>query len=185
MRTVDHLNTIIEELQSTSSKIATDEADKLVEEIMKAEKVFALGAGRSGLMGKSFVMRLMHMGIEAYAVGETVTGTFEENDLLIVGTGSGTTSTLVPVVQKAKEIGGRVAAVTISPDSTIGELAELIVQLPGATKDKSEETIQTTQPLGSLFEQTMLFFYDAIILSYMEKKGLDSDKMYDKHANLE
>ncbi len=185
MKTTDHLNTIIEELQATSSRISEEEAETLVEEIIQADKVFVHGAGRSGLMGKSFVMRLMHMGVDAYAVGETVTGTFEENDLLIVGTGSGTTSTLVPVVEKAKEIGGKVAAVTITPDSTIGQLADFVVQLPGVTKDKSEGTIQTVQPMGSLFEQTMLLFYDAVILRYMEKKGLDSDKMYGKHANLE
>ena len=69
--------------------------------------------------------------------------------------------------------------------SSIGELADLVVQLPGVTKDQSEGTIQTVQPKGFLFEQTLLIFYDAIILRYMEKKGLDSDKMYGKHANLE
>jgi len=31
----------------------------------------------------------------------------------------------------------------------------------------------------------MLLFYDAVILRFMEKKGLDSNKMYGKHANLE
>lgn len=185
MNTADHLATIIEELKKTPSRISDEEAEKLVDEIMDAGKIFVAGAGRSGLIGKSFVMRLMHMGIEAYVVGETVTGTFEENDLLIIGTGSGETKTLVPVAQKAKDIGGKVAAVTISPASTIGELADIIVQLPGVTKDKSEGTIQTVQPMGTLFEQTMLLFYDAIILRYMEKKELDSDKMYGKHANLE
>lgn len=185
MSVKDHLTTVIEELQETTSQINQDEADTLVSEIMNADKVFVAGAGRSGLMGKSFVMRLMHMGIEAYAVGETVTGTFEENDLLIIGTGSGETKTLVPIAEKAKDIGGKVAAVTISPDSTIGKLADFVVQMPGVTKDQSEGTVQSAQPMGSLFEQTMLLFYDAVILSYMEKKNLDSDKMYGKHANLE
>lgn len=39
--------------------------------------------------------------------------------------------------------------------------------------------------MGSLFEQTLLLFYDAVILKVMEKKGLDTTKMYGKHANLE
>jgi 6-phospho-3-hexuloisomerase len=82
-------------------------------------------------------------------------------------------------------LGGTVAAITISPDSTIGELADLTVTLPGVTKDQSEGDYKTIQPMGSLFEQTMLLFYDAIILRFMEKKGLDSTKMYGKHANLE
>jgi len=39
--------------------------------------------------------------------------------------------------------------------------------------------------MGSLFEQTMLLFYDALILQIMEEKQLDSQTMYGKHANLE
>jgi len=185
MKTKEYLAKVIEELEQTPEMISDEETENLVKEIIKADKVFVAGSGRSGFMGKSFVMRMMHMGIEAYFVGETVTGTFEENDLLIVGTGSGTTKTLVPIVEKAKEIGGKVAAITISPDSTIGALADIIVQLPGVTKDQSEGTIQTIQPMGSLFEQTMLLFYDSVILRFMEKNDLDSDKMYGKHANLE
>jgi len=39
--------------------------------------------------------------------------------------------------------------------------------------------------MGLLFEQTLLLLLDAVILRYMEKMGLDSQKMYGKHANLE
>jgi len=131
------------------------------------------------------VMRMMHMGIDAYVVGETVTANLENHDLLIIGTGSGETKTLVSIAEKAKDLGGTVVAVTISPESTIGKLADIIVKLPGSPKDKSESEYKTIQPMGSLFEQTMLLFYDALILRIMEKKGLDSNRMYGKHANLE
>lgn len=77
-------------------------------------------------------------------------------------------------------------AVTLSPDSTIGELADLTVILPGAPKDRAEGSeYETIQPMGSLFEQTSLLFYDAVILRFMEKKELNSKQMYGKHANLE
>lgn len=125
------------------------------------------------------------MGIDAYVVGETVTANLEKGDLLIIGSGSGETKTLVSIAEKAKSLGGTVAAVTISPDSTIGKLADIIIKLPGSPKDQSESEYKTIQPMGSLFEQTMLLFYDALILRFMEKKGLDSTKMYGKHANLE
>ncbi|MDQ0207516.1 6-phospho-3-hexuloisomerase [Alkalicoccobacillus murimartini] len=185
MNTTHYLKTIIQELQGTVQAISETEADQLVEEILKAKKVFVVGAGRSGFMGKSFVMRMMHMGIDAYAVGETVTANLEEGDLLIVGTGSGETKSLVPIVEKAKILGGTIAAVTLSPDSTIGELADLTVILPGAPKDREEGEYETIQPMGSLFEQTSLLFYDAVILRFMEKRELNSKQMYGKHANLE
>ena len=32
--------------------------------------------------------------------------------------------------------------------------------------------------MGSLFEQSIFLFYDAVILRFMEKKGLNSNEMY-------
>lgn len=185
MKTTEYLAEIVQELGQTAGFISESDAEKLVSQILNSKKVFVAGAGRSGFMGKSFVMRMMHMGIDAYAVGETVTANLEKGDLLIIGSGSGETKTLVAIAEKAKSLGGTIAAITISPESTIGELADIVVKLPGVTKDQSQGDYKTIQPMGSLFEQTMLLFYDALILSFMNKKGLDSDKMYGKHANLE
>ncbi|MCG6198002.1 SIS domain-containing protein, partial [Anoxybacillus sp. LAT_38] len=74
----------------------------------------------------------------AYVVGETVTPTFEKDDLLIIGSGSGETKSLVSMATKAKSIGGAVAAVTIFPESTIGQLADLVITLPGSPKDQAD-----------------------------------------------
>ena len=185
MKTTQYLAEVVQELSRTVDLISDEEAEKLVNKILESKKIFVAGAGRSGFMGKSFVMRMMHMGIDAYVVGETVTANLEKGDVLIIGSGSGETKTLVSIAEKAKSLGGTVAAVTISPDSTIGKLADIIIKLPGSPKDQSESEYKTIQPMGSLFEQTMLLFYDALILRFMEKKGLDSTKMYGKHANLE
>jgi 6-phospho-3-hexuloisomerase len=185
MKTTQYLAAVVEELSQTVPLISDEETEKLVDKILESKKIFVAGAGRSGFMGKSFVMRMMHIGIDAYVVGETVTAAFEKDDLLIIGSGSGETKTLVAIAEKAKSLGGTVAAITISPESTIGKLADITVRLPGVTKDQSEGDFKTVQPMGSLFEQTMLLIYDAIILRFMEKKGLDSNNMYGKHANLE
>ncbi|KQU27232.1 6-phospho-3-hexuloisomerase [Peribacillus butanolivorans] len=185
MKTTQYLAEVVQELSRTVDLISDENAEMLVNKILESKKIFVAGAGRSGFMGKSFVMRMMHMGIDAYVVGETVTANLEKDDLLIIGSGSGETKTLVSIAEKAKNLGGTVAAVTISPDSTIGKLADIIIKLPGSPKDQSESEYKTIQPMGSLFEQTMLLFYDALILRFMEKKGLDSTKMYGKHANLE
>ncbi|QHT47919.1 6-phospho-3-hexuloisomerase [Bacillus sp. SB49] len=185
MKTAGYLAEIMEELSQTVQQIPESKAEELVNQITASKKVFVTGAGRSGFMGKSFAMRMMHMGIDAYVVGETVTANLEPGDLLIVGSGSGETKTLVAIAEKAKHSGGKVAAVTISPESTIGQMADIVIPLPGMTKDQSAGSHSSIQPMGTLFEQTMLLFYDALILRFMEKKGLDSDKMYGKHANLE
>jgi 6-phospho-3-hexuloisomerase len=185
MQTTQYLAEILKELHRSVGLIADDEAEKLVNGILESKKVFVAGAGRSGFMAKSFAMRMMHIGIDAYVVGETVTPNFEKDDILIIGSGSGETKSLVSMAEKAKNIGGTIAAVTIFPESTIGKLADFTIKIPGSPKDQSDSDYKTIQPMGSLFEQTLLLFYDAVILRFMEKRGLDSNTMYGRHANLE
>ncbi|MFZ0075398.1 MAG: 6-phospho-3-hexuloisomerase, partial [Exiguobacterium undae] len=56
-----HIQTILQELTSTVEAIDQAETTQLAEAVLKADRIFLAGAGRSGLMGKAFVMRLMHM----------------------------------------------------------------------------------------------------------------------------
>jgi 6-phospho-3-hexuloisomerase len=185
METTYYLSKVIEELSYSISYISDAEAEQLVNAITTSSKVFIAGAGRSGLMSKSFAMRMMHMGIDSYVVGETVTPSIDLNDLLIISSGSGETKSLVTMAEKAKSLGATVAIVTISPESTIGKLADITVKLPGSPKDKDTSQYKTIQPMASLFEQTLLLFFDAVILRYMQIRGLTSNSMFTRHANLE
>jgi 6-phospho-3-hexuloisomerase len=130
-------------------------------------------------------MRLMHAGKEAYVVGETVTPGVEPGDVLVLGTGSGETAGLLSMARKAKALGAAVVAVTISPESSIARMADLIVKLPGMAKEQTDGGDITIQPMASLFEQTLLLYYDAVILMLMEQTGQTSTVMFGKHANLE
>jgi 6-phospho-3-hexuloisomerase len=185
MTTVKYASEIVNELNRTINLIADDEAENLVDRILESKKVFVAGAGRSGFMAKSFVMRLMHMGFDAYVVGETVTPSVQEDDILIIASGSGETKSLVSMAEKAKSINAAVAVVTISPESTIGKLSDLAIKIPAKPKAGADSDYKTIQPMGSLFEQTLLLFFDAVILRIMNKKGLESGVMYGRHANLE
>ncbi len=185
MQTTEYTQIVLQELQKTAGLINDESAEQLVNGILNSKKVFVAGAGRSGFMARCFVMRMMHMGLDPYIVGETVTPNLEEGDIFIIGSGSGETKSLVAMAEKAKSIGATVAAVTIFPNSTIGNLADIVIEIPGQAKSGADTGNKTIQPMGSLFEQSLLLFYDSIILRFMEKKGMDSDKMYGRHANLE
>ncbi|GGI17843.1 6-phospho-3-hexuloisomerase [Gottfriedia solisilvae] len=185
MQTTQYLTEIIKEINLATDQIPDDAAEKLVDAIVQSNKIFVAGAGRSGFMVKSFAMRMMHMNLDSYVVGETITPNLEKGDMLIIGSGSGETKSLISIAQKAKSLGGVVVLVSIFPESSIGKLADITITLPGSPKDKSKNHYQTIQPMGSLFEQTLLLLLDAVILRYMEKMGLDSQTMYGKHANLE
>lgn len=184
MNTTSFTEEILAELKGTLSLIDDREAEKLVAGMLQAKKIFVAGGGRSGFMAKSFVMRMMHMGLDAYVVGETVTPNLEADDLFIVGSGSGETQSLAAMTEKAKSIGALVVSITTNLESTIGQLADIGILIPAQAKADSASG-KSIQPMGSLFEQSLLLFYDALILSYMEKKGLESGKMYGRHANLE
>ncbi len=117
MDTRDYARAVIGELDRTLSAISEPDAERLVDRILGAKRIFLAGAGRSGLAVRAFAMRLMHMGFGAYVVGETVTPGIKAEDLLVIGSGSGATASLVAMAEKAKKIGAGVALVTIFPET--------------------------------------------------------------------
>ncbi|KWX71783.1 6-phospho-3-hexuloisomerase [Paenibacillus jilunlii] len=185
MNTFSYAQQIVNELQRSVAQLGAAEAEQMAELLLRSGRVFVAGAGRSGLMGRAFAMRLMHAGKDAYVVGETVTPGIGPGDVLVLGTGSGETASLLSMAVKAQAVGAAVVAVTISPESSIGQLADHVVKLPGASKEQAAGGRITIQPMASLFEQTLLLFYDAVILRMMEKTGQTSTRMFGNHANLE
>ncbi|WP_010652220.1 6-phospho-3-hexuloisomerase [Oceanobacillus massiliensis] len=184
MQTITYTKGILAELSRTIERMDDTEAEKLVDGMQRANKIFVAGSGRSGLMAKAFAMRMMHVGLDPYVVGETITPNLEADDMLIIGSGSGETKSLLSMTEKANSIGATIALVTTNPTSAIAQLAAITIEIPAQAKAEGTSG-KSIQPMGSLFEQTMLLFYDALILRFMENKGLDSNKMYGKHANLE
>ena len=76
------ITSVINELSRTLTSVAFEQQEKLADEILNANRVFVAGAGRSGMMARCFAMRLMHMGLNAYMVGEVVTPSIAAGDLL-------------------------------------------------------------------------------------------------------
>ena len=103
----------------------------------------------------------------------------------IIGSGSGETKSLVAMPEKAKSIGATIAAITIFSESTIGKLADITIQVPAQATSGEDVGIKSIQPMVSLFEQSLLLIYDSVILRFMERKGMNSETMYGRHANLE
>ncbi|MDR6245524.1 6-phospho-3-hexuloisomerase [Paenibacillus hunanensis] len=181
-----HFERILQELQGTLSGIAGEQVEQLAERILQSRHIFTAGAGRSGLMSRALAMRLMQLGLNAYVVGETVTPKAGKGDLLIIVSGSGETKGLDIMADKALQAEVELAAVTIFPESSIGRKANLIVQVPGAPKDPAQKgNTSTVQPMGSLFEQSVLLLFDGLMLHLMELRGGDTEAMFSNHANLE
>lgn len=182
----DLVKTIINELDTTLNSINEKDADAFVKLVDEANEVFCAGAGRSGFQVKGFAMRLMHMGVNSYVVGETCTPNITAEGLLVICSGSGETKSLVNHATKAKEIGAKIALITINPQSTIGKMADVVVEISAPSpKSAKEGQIKSIQPMGSLFEQSEGLFMDIAILKLMEIKNMTSETMFGRHANME
>lgn len=186
MNTTEYVQKILEELTETSLRIDGQSCDKLVKQILSSKQIFVAGAGRSGLMVKAFAMRLMHAGLKAYVVGETIAPSIHAGDLLLIASGSGETGSLAAMAQKAKKMNCVVALISIFPKSTIGNLADYIVEIPAPTPKAIMKTSYTSiQPMGSLFEQSLLLILDGMVMAVMDKTGMDAEEMFKRHASLE
>lgn len=155
----------------------------LVQSIDSASRIFLLGEGRSGLVGRMFAMRLMHLGKHAFVVGETITPAIGGADLLIAISGSGETGTVVMMAESAKNAGARIAAIVANPESRLAGLADLIVHIPTQHKLQGSSSRQYG---GSLFEQTTLLLFETTI-SMLAAGDAESGfaSLAKRHANLE
>jgi len=181
-----YISQILNELSETVGQVCNDSAERLVDAIIAAETVFVAGAGRSGLAMKSFAMRLMHTGIDTYVVGETVTPSITDKDVLLIGSGSGSTSSLVVSTNKADDIGATICLITIDAHSPIAQVAEVVLTIPAPSPKVNRDLgFRSVQPMGSLFEQSLLLTLDAIVLLLMGKTGKTPESMFTRHANLE
>ncbi len=168
---------------------------KTIEEIYHLnKKILVVGVGRSGLVGRAFAMRLRHLGARSYVLGETITPSVEEGDLVVAISGSGTTQIVVAAAEAAKKMKARVAAITSYYDSPLGRVADLVVYIPGRTKVAAMDDYFARQilgvheplsPLGTLFEDTAMVALDAVIAELMKRLGKNEAELAKRHANIE
>ncbi|MBS7246683.1 MAG: 6-phospho-3-hexuloisomerase [Candidatus Freyarchaeota archaeon] len=187
---------ICKSISDCIENVNDEEVNRLVELLIDGwknnKRVFVTGAGRSGLMGRAFAMRLMHLGYEVFVVGETITPAVRKGDILIAISGSGTTKLVLETSKIAKEeIGAKVVAITSYPDSPLGKMADHVVVVKGRTKSDVESDYLSRQmrgehspltPLGTLFESNVLAFLDGLIAELMERTGKKEKDLEQNHA---
>jgi 6-phospho-3-hexuloisomerase len=155
--------------------------------IESSSRIFVAGAGRSGLCMRAFGMRLMHLGKTVHVVGETTTPGIVAKDLLVLGSGSGRTTSLFVMAEQARRLDAQVLLFTTDAQSPLATLSNLQVVIPAPSFrviDGRHDSI-SVQPLGTLFEQSMLILCDSLILGLMRRTRVSAVQMFEHHANLE
>lgn len=176
---------VLDELKISLGSINPESVEKLIDAILAADQVFFVGVGRVMLSLQAIAKRLAHLGIKAHYVGEITEPAITKNDLLIVGSGSGTTLFPAAIAQKAHTIGAKVVHVGSNPNSPLKDIIEFMVRIPVRTKYYLDDEIDSNQPMTSLFEQTLLLLGDIVAKIIIERKELDMKALWQYHANLE
>lgn len=146
-----------------------------------AKRIYIAGAGRSKLVGNFFAMRLVHGGYDVSVVGEIVTPSIKDGDLLIIISGSGETEQLIAFTKSAKKVGAKIVLISAKGESTIGDMADGVFQI-----GKNELYGKVLgMPMGTVFELSTLVFLEATISHIIHEKGIPEEKMRERHANLE
>jgi 6-phospho-3-hexuloisomerase len=168
----------------TGSEQGGPALENAAERIGSAERVFLLGAGRSGLALQMTAMRLMHLGLTVHVVGEVTTPAIASGDVLVVASGSGTTEGILRAAQTAHTVGATIVCLTTAPDSPLAHLATVAIVVPAAQKRDHGGTL-SVQYAGGLFEHAVVFIGDAIFHSLWTASGATADELWPRHANLE
>lgn len=159
--------------------------NSLIQDILLAEKIVVHGAGRVGLASKAFGMRLSHLGLKAFTIGDSNVPHLGKKDLLIIASGSGETDSIFSLVNIASNNGCRIDVITSNPLSRIAKTGNLIVNISAPSKIKKNDDYISKQPMTTLYEQCLGLFFDSVILFLMEEMCETNSIMWARHTNLE
>jgi len=189
------VHTIADYISSSVDHVDGNAVDEFLEAVLSAHRVFIYGAGRSGLAARAFAMRLVHLGMNTYVIGETITPSTQADDLFIAISGSGETSSVLDYARSAKKIGVKVACITSYSNSSLAKLSDLVLRVKGKTKkDVKEKDYEARQvkgehtsltPMGTLFEDVVMVFFDGLIAELMCRLEVSEEHMIKKHTSVE
>ena len=168
---------LLDRISQTMQAVEWGDFLDLANMLRQVRRTFVTGAGRSGLVARSFGMRLMHAGLTAFIPGETITPAAEAGDLLVAISCTGETGFTDYIARRARELGARVVVLTAEPDSPLARDADKVVAIPAAAEDIVLR--------AAVFEHAASLCLDAVFNVLSERLKLDQQEFQKRHANLE
>lgn len=175
----------VRELGSVADRLDEREIDAFMDAIIRARRVFLVGAGREGLATRAFAMRLTHLGKQAHWLWDDTTPSLGAGDLLIAVSGSGEIGHIDYIHNEALARGAAAAVVTGDPSGRTPQKAKHVLRLPAAVFKGRAEVVASGQPMGNLFEQALFVLFDQIVIELAERMGIDRETMVARHRNVE
>lgn len=173
---------ITDRIVSACSK-ALDSVDpeprgQLAEGILHSRKVFVYGSGRSGLVCQMFAVRLVQLGLDVHFVGEMTTPIIGKEDLTLLVSYTGRTSSVVQTAQIARRLGSRVFCITGTAGCPLTRESDVSIVMDVPEDDET----RGIAPLGTIFEDSSLLLFDQIVAEIIEKEHITEGEMRNRHA---
>lgn len=173
------MKNILDELyrawEAQNKSMISSFSDSLSERCLKGV-VVGIGAGRMGYSMRAFVMRLSHIGVDSYFIGDTGLPRIDSSSTVIINSSSGETPTMRLYAEQAKASGARVFLVTQNLDSSLGKLADHILEIPNPS---------SKQLMKSFAEQYTFLLFDYLNALIVEKEKIERDFIEHNHSILE
>ncbi|MFH1013526.1 MAG: 6-phospho-3-hexuloisomerase [Thermoplasmatota archaeon] len=176
------LEYIQRKIKDILQKVSQETIDDVKQLFFKTNHIFVYGAGRSGLVAKAFAIRLVHLGFQAYVVGETITVPVQKDDLVVIVSGSGETLPAVMTAEIAHNLGAQVISITGKKNSDIARFADVTLFISVGCNEKERKRYA---PLGTLFEASVWILLDGLIADLLNSKKETEETMRKRHATLE
>jgi len=152
--------------------------ERCIEILTHSPVTFVYGAGRSGIIGRAFAMRLVQAGITAYVIGESVTPIVRKGDAAFILSGRGESYASIQTANIVRRQGAELIVVTARPTSKLAHVATLLISLD--LPDDAER--KRLAPLGTLFESASLRLTDGLIAAVLHARGETEESMQARHA---
>jgi 6-phospho 3-hexuloisomerase len=173
---------IQKKINAILKNVSEEDINQAISLFLSTKNIFVYGAGRSGLVARAFAIRLIHLGFQAFVIGETITVPVQENDLVVIVSGSGETIPATMTAEIGHNLGAKVISITGKKDSQIASYADISLFV---SANCNEIERKQYAPLGTLFEASVWILLDGIIADLLHKKNETEETMRKRHATLQ
>lgn len=184
MTTHDGVRKILAELDRVLGQVDEAQVDEFCSAILGARRIVAYALGRENLALRSFVMRLMHLGLDVAMAGDITAPPVGPGDLFLGVCGPGYLSTTAGLMGVAHQAGARIVMITAQPNTDLMRQADLLLVIPAQTL-ADPESASSGQAMGSAFEQGVWILLDSLVPRLQAARGQTADQLRERHANLE
>jgi 6-phospho-3-hexuloisomerase len=175
-----------EQIAEVVSRVDPEEISNFCANLLDADRIFIRGNGRTGLQMEAFAMRLMHLGLKVHVIGEVTAPGLKHEDLLVIGSSSGNSDSLVFCSRKAEAVRAPITALTANQESPVAKAARTHVFIPPQSDTSDGQPGSRKRlPMGGLFENSLGIVLEVVVLMLMEKLAVTETEMIDRHTNLE